>query len=163
MILLSPWAKVTTENKPSPKNYPYWHPVVAKLSNMGFEIHQLSVVGEPDVVGVHKRYNNLPIKQIEELLRECQTWMSVDTFLQHLAWSVGKPGVAIFGPSDPLIFGHPENTNLLKSRKYLRIEQFWWWSQCKADPEAFVSPEEVITAVLSRIPAKGQYRPHFSV
>ena len=50
----------------------------------------------------------------------------------------------LFGQSDPLIFGHPENINLLKDRKYLREQQFWWWEQCEYKEDAFVRPEEVI-------------------
>lgn len=66
--------------------------------------------------------------------------------LPHLAWSIGQPGVAIFGPSDPNIFGHVENINLLKDRRYLRERQFWLWSQYEPNPEAFVDPKVVIAA-----------------
>lgn len=152
MILLSPWAKVTDQGKPSPKNYPWWPEAVRGLLGAGFEVHQLGIDGEPDVPGVRKRSNGLRIREIERLLDECQTWLSTDTFLQHLAWDRKKRGVAIFGPSDPEIFGHPENINLLKSRKYLRSKQFWLWSQCEPVPnEAFVSPEEAVRAVVSLI------------
>jgi hypothetical protein len=61
-----------------------------------------------------------------------------------LAWDIGKPGIVLWGQSDPLIFGHPENNNLLKDRKYLREKQFWWWEQCDYNAEAFVRPEEII-------------------
>lgn len=148
MILLSPWAKVTTDGKPSPKDYPYWEEVIRRLSSAGFEVHHVGVAGERDVPGVHRRSNNLKFREIERLLVESETWMSTDTYLPHLAWAVGKPGVAIFGQSDPVIFGHAENVNLLKHRKYLREKQFWLWSQCEPNPDAFVGPQEVVSAVV---------------
>jgi hypothetical protein len=69
-----------------------------------------------------------------------------------MAWTLGRPGVVIFGPSDPVIFGHEENVNLLKDRRFLRKQQFWLWSQIEphlaSNPDIFVSPEVVVAAVL---------------
>jgi len=73
--------------------------------------------------------------------------MSVDSFFQHYCWSLGKPGVVLWGQSDPVIFGHPENVNLLKDRDYLREKQFWLWEQCGFRAEAFVTPDEVLEAL----------------
>jgi hypothetical protein len=50
----------------------------------------------------------------------------------------------VWGVSDPLIFGHPENTNLLKDRKHLAKNQFLWWEQTEHQDERFVEPNEVI-------------------
>jgi ADP-heptose:LPS heptosyltransferase len=87
---------------------------------------------------------NLTIPELRTLIGECRTWISVDSFFQHLAWDCGKPGIVIFGQSDPQIFGHPENINILKHRFYLREQQFWWWEQCEYRKDAFVKPEEVL-------------------
>jgi len=160
MILFAPYAKHTVEGKPSPKNYPWWPEVVRGLSGVGFQVHQLAYGPEPKVPGVYTVTANPTFKVIVKLLNECETWMSVDTFLQHMAWDIGKPGVAVFGPSDPVIFGHPENTNLLKNRLYLREQQFWWWSQCDFDPQNFVTPKEVVSAVMKHAGYRGMYRPH---
>jgi ADP-heptose:LPS heptosyltransferase len=81
--------------------------------------------------------------------------MSVDNFAHHLAWSAGKPGVAIFGSSDPIIFGHPENINLLKGRQHLRARQFGLWSEEQWRPEIFVPPSEVVSAVLKLLGKPG--------
>lgn len=149
MILIFPWSRNTTAG-PSPKNYPYWDSVVSNLSKAGHSVLQLSCAGEKDVVGATRK-NDLPLDKIAQLMRECETWLSCDNFAHHMAWTLGEPGVAIFGSSDPLIFGHPENINLLKSRKYLRDKQFWLWSQETADPDRFVGPEAVINAALLSI------------
>jgi hypothetical protein len=46
-----------------------------------------------------------------------------------------------------LIFGHPENINLLKSRDCLTKFQFIIWEEQEYDPDAFVDPNEVIKAL----------------
>lgn len=145
-IIISPWARNTTEGKPSPKNYPHWEAVVSGLSKAGHEILQVSCSGEPDVLGA-QRVNDLPLNKISELMKLSGTWISCDNFFHHMAWSIGQPGVVIFGSSDPLIFGHPENINLLKDRRFLRIRQFGLWSQENPNPEMFVDAEAVMIAV----------------
>lgn len=150
MILISPWGKATTLG-PSPKNYPWWTQVVYQLKSLNYQVHQVSCKGESDVAGCDRRSDNLPLAELEGLLRECHTFISVDSMLQHLAWSIGEPGVVIFGLSDPEIFGHSLHINLLKSRRYLREQQFWLWSQVQAKPDAFVSPNEIVAAALLSI------------
>jgi hypothetical protein len=61
-----------------------------------------------------------------------------------LAWSLGKRGIVLWSVSDPNIYGHKENINLLKSRDCLSKEQFLWWEYVEHDPNKFVSPQEVI-------------------
>jgi ADP-heptose:LPS heptosyltransferase len=150
MILISPWSRKTTTGGDSPKNYPYWDSVVAHLAKYGCPVIQVSCSGEKDVAGA-KRMDDRPFDKIGELMKTCSTWICVDNFWHHMAWTLGEPGVVIFGSSDPLIFGHPENINLLKHRKYLRERQFGLWSQDVADPERFIGPEAVISAALLSI------------
>lgn len=148
MILLSPYAAIapgaTTEN---PKNYPYWHELIVLLKKgmPGETLIQVGVKGEPQLVQDFRE--NLSVQNLRDLLTECTTWISVDSFFQHLGWSEGKKGVVIFSRSDPLIFGHRENINLLKSREYLRPNQFLTWAQSSIIPESYVPPEVVLESV----------------
>jgi ADP-heptose:LPS heptosyltransferase len=144
MILLFPWSRKTTDGRPSPKNYPYWAEVVKAFPD---KVHQLSCYDEPSVPGCLMRSNDLLLAEIKNLLNNCNTWMSVDNFAHHLAWSIDKKGVAIFGSSDPNIFGHQENINILKDRRFLRQRQFGLWAEEQLDPKIFVSPDIVIEAV----------------
>jgi ADP-heptose:LPS heptosyltransferase len=153
-ILIFPWARNTTEGKPSPKNYPFWDAVVTKLLKKGHKVHQVSCSGEPDVPGCTMRSNDLPLSKITELLGACDTWASVDSFLPHLAWSIGKRGVAIFGLSDPEIFGHRENINLLRGRRFLRVRQFGLWSQETYNSDAFVQADQVVNSITLLLSAK---------
>lgn len=145
MILIFPWARHTHEGKPSPKNYPCWPEVVERLTQAGYKVLQVSQAKEASIGA--DRSDDLSLDRIGELLRECQTWLSCDSFVQHMAWTLRQPGVVIFGSSDPQIFGHPENINLLKDRSFLRKRQFGLWSQETQNPDRFVGPGAVIEAV----------------
>lgn len=86
---------------------------------------------------------NMPYQEIEKLLGKCDTWVSVDSFLPHVAYHLKKPGIVIWSVSDPKIFGYPQNRNLLKDRKYLRKNQFDIWEAHSLVPDSFVEPEIV--------------------
>jgi ADP-heptose:LPS heptosyltransferase len=150
MILISPWSRNTQEGKPSPKNYPHWEVVVSALVKAGHKVLQVSCTGEADIPGA-RRVNDLPLEEIGKLMKACMTWICVDNFFHHMAWTLKQPGVVIFGSSDPEIFGHPENINLLKDRRYLRARQFGLWSQDTHDPDKFVPPEDVVSAATRSI------------
>jgi ADP-heptose:LPS heptosyltransferase len=139
MIIIAPHAQKLRTGKENPKNYPYW-PELIKLINE--PIVQVGVVGEKQLVEDFR--TNLPISELRKLIQECRTWIGVDSFFQHLGWDEGKKGIVLWGPSDPLIFGHPENINLLKNRSHLVPNQFLWWEQTEHQSERFVAPEEVI-------------------
>lgn len=144
-IILFPYAKKMRNGKLHPKNYPYWRELVGLLINEGHQLIQVGVEGEEQLVTDFRK--NLSHSELGELVKQCNAWISVDSYGQHLGWSLGVKGIAIFGQSDPLIFGHSENINLLKDRKYLREKQFWLWEQCEANNEVWVEPQEVVDAL----------------
>lgn len=142
MIILSPFSKFMRNGKQHPKNYPYWEEVIKYIKE---PIIQVGVEGETQLVEDFRK--NLPLSELAKLVHECKTWMSCDSFIQHFCWDLKKPGIVVFGQSDPNIFGHPENINLLKDRKYLREKQFWIWEQAEYNEEAFVEPSVVVEAL----------------
>lgn len=139
MILIHPWAKKLTNGKENPKNYPYWKELISMIDE---PIVQVGIEGEAQLVDDFR--TNLSLIELRQLIKECRIWVGIDSFFQHLAWSEGKPGIVLWSVSDPVIFGHPENTNLLKSRDNLAKNQFLWWDFTEHNPDTFVSPEEVI-------------------
>lgn len=139
MVIIAPFSKKLTNGKRNPKNYPFWSEVIAGVKE---PIVQVGVDGEEQLVDDFRR--NLPLSDLRMLIKECRTWVSCDSFFQHLAWDEGKPGIVLWGPSDPLIFGHPENVNLLKDRKYLAPNQFLWWEFTDHSDDRFVGPEQVL-------------------
>lgn len=142
MILISPYSKKLINGARNPKNYPYWKELIALLPG---PIVQVGITGEEPLVPDFRP--GLPIPELRQLLRECQTWISCDSFLQHLGWDEGVRGVVLWGVSDPLIFGHPENINLLKGREYLAPNQFLWWENTPHRDECFVAPSVVAESV----------------
>jgi len=139
MIIIAPYAQKLRNGKNNPKNYPYW-PELIKLIDQ--PVVQVGVKGEQQLTDDFRP--NLPLTELAKLVHQADTWISVDSFFQHFCWDLKKYGIVIWSQSDPLIFGHPENINLLKNRKYLRKEQFWLWEQCEYKQECFVKPKEIV-------------------
>ncbi len=94
---------------------------------------------------------NLSFVEIGRLVDRCAFWLTVDSFLPHLAQHQHKPGVVIWSVSDPLIFGYRENLNLLKDRAYLRSNQWAVWEDCAYNTEAFIDPVAVLHTLIARL------------
>ena len=142
MIIISPYSKQMRNGKAHPKNYPWWSDVLARVDE---DIIQIGIDGEEPLTPDFRK--NLEFSELAKLAQQCKTWMSCDSFFQHFCWDLKKPGIVLWGQSDPIIFGHPENLNLLKDRKYLRDKQFWLWEQATFNEDAFVKPDVVIKAL----------------
>lgn len=142
MILIAPFAKKLLSGKRNPKDYPFWETLIPHLPG---SVIQVGVEGEQQLVPDFRK--NLPIQSLRQLVRQCTTWISCDSFMQHLGWDEGKTGIVLWSVSDPQIFGHPENINLLKDRTNLAQNQFLWWEGYEYDPNKFVAPEAVLEAL----------------
>jgi len=129
-----PWVVISRGVRPlrngnrSAKDYPYWEELISLLKE------------KYDVAEVVKE----PLDKLEKMLKEAKHVICCDSFLQHFCWHVGVKAIVLWGTSDPLIFGHAENLNILKDEKYLRKNQFDTWEAEPYNPDAFVKPEEVI-------------------
>uniref|UniRef100_A0A6M3IJQ4 Glycosyltransferase n=1 Tax=viral metagenome TaxID=1070528 RepID=A0A6M3IJQ4_9ZZZZ len=150
-ILLFPFSRPLRSGGFNPKNPPvsYWLEIVKGLKEKGYYIIQMGIDGEVKLEGIDEYKFNLPLKEIEKLMIQSYNWISIDSFAPHLAYLINKPGIVIFSQSDPLIFGHTTNTNLLKDRSYLRegVQQFWWWEQCNYKYDAFIEPSKVLEVI----------------
>jgi ADP-heptose:LPS heptosyltransferase len=142
MIIIHPYAKALINGNRNPKNYPYWKELIELIDE---PIIQVGVEGEEQLVPDFRK--NLSVSELKKLIVQCRTWIGIDSFFQHLAWECGKQGIVLWSVSDPLIFGHPENINLLKSRDYLAQNQFLWWDLTEYNVDAFVKPEEVLKSL----------------
>ena len=138
MILIAPYAKKLRTGKRNPKDYPYWPELVRMIDG---PIVQVGIDGEEGLVEDFRK--NLPISELRNLIRQCKTWIGCDSFFQHLAWDEHRPGIVLWSVSDPLIFGHPENINLLKSRSCLEANQFLWWEMVEHKSDRFMEPQVV--------------------
>lgn len=149
-IILAPFSTRLSSGNPNPKNPPpgFWQIVVSKLVALGHEVVQIGMVGEERVEGVSQHFTNWPLQALREVLKGADCFLTIDSFLPHFVWAekLNKRGVVIFSLSDPLIWGHPQNLNLLKSREYVRPLQFQDWLAPTYNADAFVSPDEVVDA-----------------
>lgn len=144
-ILIFPWAKkLRNDEKRNPKDYPFWPELVKTLREKGFRVIQVSLSGE-DTIGADDLILDKPFKELSEMIKQCAFVITVDSMASHLSWYLKKKAVVLFGQSDPLIFGHSENLNLLKNRKYLRFDPFNIYEGLALRDKAFYSPDEVIS------------------
>jgi ADP-heptose:LPS heptosyltransferase len=144
-IIISPYSRGMRNGKKNPKNFPYWKETCMLLLAAGHELIQVGVEGEEMLVSDFRK--GLSLDKLKQLINECDTWISVDNFFNHLANHTDKKGIVIFGMSDPRIYGYPQNINLLKDRKYLREKQYDIWEMMTFDENVFVKPEAVLKAV----------------
>lgn len=139
MIIIAPYAQKLRNENQNPKNYPYWKELISMIDE---PIVQVGIEGETQLVDDFRK--NLSMSELKQLVLQCRTWISVDSFFQHFCWDIGKYGIVIWGQSDPNIFGHPENINLLKDRSYLLKKQFFMWEMIEYREDSFVMPNEII-------------------
>ena len=148
MIIISPYAKELPRGGANPKNYVHWPQLIALINQ---PIVQVGVSGETPLVPDFR--TNLSLPELSQLILQSHTWISVDSMFQHLCWDLGKPGIVLWGQSNPEIYGHPENVNLLKGREYLFHNQFLSWDLIPQRNDCFVSPEKVVEVLNNHFPA----------
>ena len=158
MILISPYAAALQNGNLNPKNYPFWNELLTKIGGTK-HIVQVGVDGEEKLVPDFRK--NLSVAELRQLLKQCETVISCDSFMQHLAWDEGVKAIVLWSVSDPLIYGHPEHINLLKSREYLVENQFLWWNNVQHNSDSFVKPDIVMEHLHQIIPGLNTYGEHF--
>lgn len=149
-LIISPYSKPLKNGRRNAKNYPFWLELIPLLLRENYKIIQIGVTGESIIPGITSSVFNPSLKDLSAIVNSADTWISVDNFFPHFCALIAqKPGIVLWGKSDPKIFGHPLNINLLKDRKYLREEreQFSWWDNEPFEEEVFISPETVVTTL----------------
>lgn len=149
MILISPFSRKLRNGNRNPKDYPYWLELVQLLKKDDVVI-QIGRSGE-QALGCDEFYQDYSLKDLMTLANECDTWVSVDNFFPHLASHTSKNGVVLFGKSDPLIFGYPNNVNVIKSREFLREKPFDIWESEAYNPDVFLTAKEIYDIILQKM------------
>jgi len=118
-----------------------WEKLVVDLRKSGCLVWQVGITGEEKIDGCDSYLFDLDYRNVIAILDKCVTWISVDSFLNHAGHAIGKPGVVLFGPTDPKIFGHDSNLNIYHSNSCLhksclqgREAKFQWLThkfECK--------------------------------
>jgi heptosyltransferase-3 len=58
-----------------------------------------------DTARLHSVQGRLSLAELADLIRHARLFVGVDTATTHIAAATGTPTVAIFGPTDPVIWG----------------------------------------------------------
>lgn len=139
--LISPYSS-TVPSGHNPKDYPYWQELVDGLLSLHYKVLQIGVEPEHRLVGADSLFN-YPLKFIEHLVPAVDLWISVDNFFVHLATPI-KPGIVLYGPSDPALFGYPQNNNLYVSSAGFRARQYDTWQLDTYNPANFVPASDIL-------------------
>lgn len=129
VVIISRGVKPLMNGNKSAKEYPYWEELI-KLLEKNYVVKE--VVQEP-------------LDKLEQTLKSACAVICCDSFLQHFCWTIGVKAIVLWGTSDPAIFGHKENINLLKHKSYIRQNPFDGWESEPHNPNAFVPPQEILT------------------
>jgi len=149
-IIISPYSRQLRNGNNNPKNYPYWQKLIKLLKACNHTIIQIGCKDEVVFEDVDEVKFNLSLKDLAVLLQECDTWIGVDNFFQHFASLYNKPGIVIFGKSNPDIFGYKTNTNILKDKANLRNKPFDIWEAEEFNKNVFPYAEEVLQIFKTR-------------
>ena len=146
-IIISPYSF----NPDHPKSYPFWEELITLLRAKypSVKLFQIGRRNETLLTGVDDHFMELPLRSVEELIKGCRMWVSVDNFLQHLVNSMMEQvrGVVLWGVSNPELFGYDYNLNILRSKSYLRPDQFGVWPGFKKKVDSFERPEKVVERI----------------
>lgn len=147
-IIISPFSRVLNNGKRNPKNFPYWDELIVRLKEANCEIIQIGYEGELKYNNViHNRSSLDTIRETYFNHNYNHLIISVDNVIPHMAHYYKRQCAVIWGQSDPDIFGYKENINILKSRSYLRSNQFATWEESEYIEEAFPSAEFVFSQI----------------
>ena len=148
-ILISPYSRQLQNGGKNPKNFPFFPELIDLLKkNIDCKIIQVGVGNETKFENADEYFFDKKLKELKEKILDSAFWISVDNMMGHLGAALNKKGVVIWGKSDPEIFGYPQNLNILKSRSFLREQQYWLWSQTEYDENVFLPAKDILDIIL---------------
>jgi ADP-heptose:LPS heptosyltransferase len=81
-------------------------------ANPQFTFLQLGSSSETRIEAAVDMRGRTTLRQSIAILKYVKSFVGVVSFLAHATNAVGTPGVVLFGPSAPRVWGHPNNINL---------------------------------------------------
>jgi len=160
-VLLSCWSKPLRDGKHNAKNpsEEWWLKLISLLKEKGYTVWQCGQGEEKKLATADAHIWDKDLWKLGEDIEKCVAWVSPDNFMGHWALlQFKKPGIVIWSQSDPDIFGHAANVNLLKDKKYLREKQFELWEAATWNADAFPTTEEVIIEVEKLVLKNNKYK-----
>ena len=87
-----------------------WEALVRRNPNITFI--QIGKIDDRPITGCVDLRNKTSLRLSFSLIREARSFIGIDSAMSHVTNAFGVPGVVLFGPSDPEIWGHSNNINL---------------------------------------------------
>lgn len=93
------------------KMWPGFSELTRRLLDAGHNVHWLGLPGQPDAAPFleHERFRDLrgetSLGQLPSLVQAARAVVANDSGPMHLAAALGKPLLALFGPTDPVKYG----------------------------------------------------------
>ena len=141
------------------KNYNYWQEVIDILlpyfREVDINIVQLGSTGEPPIEHVKCLQGLTTVHQSAFIVKNALLHMGNDSFLIHLAGSLGTPVAALFGPTTPECHGpywKTDNSILIESHRNGKLPSFAFNENPKTID--LIMPEQVAEAVLKILEIK---------
>ena len=139
----------------SRKNWPFakFSTLADKIRNCGYSIFWITGPAEENLIFNQNDtlYSDLSLIDVSKVLRQCTIYIGNDSGITHLAAACGCAVIALFGPSDPLVWsprGERDMTVFYKKKDCSPCHPFSIpdLTICKAECLNQISPDEVFTA-----------------
>jgi ADP-heptose:LPS heptosyltransferase len=91
-----------------------WYGVIQALVNRGYEVVQLGAIGEYIFPNVTSFVGHASIRESFALIKYCDFFISVDTYAIHVAKAFKKPGIVLWGRTNPYRVGYTDHYNIYK-------------------------------------------------
>jgi ADP-heptose:LPS heptosyltransferase len=101
-----------TSHFSSNQDWPFESWTALVRNNPQYTFVQVGLAREPLVPGAIDLKGKVSLRIAVALLKHARSFVGVDSFFANATNAVGTRGVALYGPSPPSIWGHPNNQNL---------------------------------------------------
>ncbi len=129
-----------------------------KLAKNMFEYDfiQLGSKDDPLVKGVIDMRGKTTVREAIALVKHSKCFVGVDSFLGHAPNITGTPGVVLFGPSNPIVWGYDENINIYKDLKCAPCIDVLGGKKCQYKSRCMrkISEKEVTNAIRNQTETK---------
>lgn len=102
-----------TSDSPRKALHPHlWTGIVRSLLDMGCFVAQVGKICDPYITGTYSIRGLTTPHQLIGLIRQFDVVLTADNFIMHAAHLVGSSAVVLWGPTDPNVYGYPEQLHI---------------------------------------------------
>lgn len=128
-----------------------WDKLITSMPEYTFI--QLGVMAEAKVEKAVDLRGKISFRDTLALIKHARSFVGVNSSFSHATNAFNIPGVVIFGPAQPDIWGHPNNINIYKPLRCSPCLDLIFAAKCPYDKRCMssISVEEVKEALLSQL------------